>query len=252
VRDSRTARLGFFCAHLLAHTVVCRNRYAFLDTPVDVVSTGAPIRQSAIKALCALLIGTSALWLIDEGVQLRGSLSAGNDDIVARVKSEPLAVAKEAFGEYFGDLFNWIDLSSIVVSIVAMANALHDAPDLFGADIASGPSLMAVANLLCWARLFDAVRGVDGLAFYPYLLTEVFKDLVGFFVILIAVIIMFTVSLQTLAQPMEAILDGVNGSDATTESTAHVMQFFPTAFFKVRARCPLHSLPSRISNTSTY
>lgn len=194
----------------------------------------------AIKALCVLLIGTSALWLVDEGVQLRGSLSAGNDDIVTRIKIEPLTVAKEAFDEYFGDLFNWIDLSSIVVSIIAMANALHDAPDLFGDEFASGPSLMAVANLLCWARLFDAVRGVDGLAFYPYLLTEVFKDLVGFSVILVAVIIMFTVSLQTLAQPMEAIVDGVNGSDATTDSTAHVMQFFPTAFYKVRARSSFH------------
>ena len=293
-----TCRLVLFGAHLLFHTIACRNRYALIDRPIDVIETHSPLRLVSIKTLCALLIVSSIGWLIDEAVQLRGSLSAGNDDIVDRIKREPLALLRDAIAEYvsrarsrqcparfrptpipplspfsishrsaassihsaclhqtrplhphadphnllppsvryFDDAFNWIDLVSILTTILAMAYGLGNEdrgelqPQGVGSELAIGPSLMAVANLLCWARLFDAVRGVDGIAFYPYLLTEVIKDLVGFSVILLAVLLAFTVSMQALAQPswVDHTSSGSNGS-AVLVATAHSMQFFPTA-----------------------
>ena len=125
--------------------------------------------------------------------------------------------------EYVTYPFNYVDVFSGLVSIIAMCMALNMAPGPSTLEFAIGPVMMSIANLLCWLRLFDLIRAVPGVGFYPHLLDEVFTDLIPFTLIILSVLTAFTISWQTVAD-RKVVNGGVEIDNPYS--------YFPSAFVR--------------------
>ena len=241
-------RLAVYLVYLGIHTWVCRNRYN------TTFGTEASSEKLAIRIACVITIGAACLWLADEVVQFVVPLvdaSASERRLLSilerkQQKREPgiagLAWWLRSQTRYIGgplreyclDVFNWIDVSSCIVTIAAMAYATVERDDAaLTTGVATGPALLSVASLLCWARLFDMIRAIPGIGAYPYLLEEVFSDLRGFMCILLAMLVAFTVSLQTIAKPTFEDQGLGSNDDAQPDDTEdHPFSYFPSALYR--------------------
>ena len=148
-------------------------------------------------------------WLLEESVEIIAPVynaamefQAGVDDATERAKKsgqkKQRSVVEQhaavimwdalvsSLSEYLQTPSNYFDILSSVIAIIAMTYALSvDSEGPSEANYSAGPVFLSIASILSWMRLFDLIRAIPGLGFYPHLIDEVFKDLIPFTIILV-------------------------------------------------------------------
>ena len=171
-----TIRILLFLMYLTAHSffVALERNYdanALLSTdPADDV---AKATSWLVLLLGVAIIPSALCWLLSEAAQI-SNLGAN-------------------WKEYFRDLYNWNDICSSVVTIVTVLCVFA------GLDHGVTSSLASLSSLLVWLRLFEVVRGVPGLGFYPFLIVEAVTDMRPFLVVLFVTATAFSISMLPLA-----------------------------------------------------
>ena len=172
-----TIRIVLFIIHLTAHSFFIaleRDYDASTLLSTDPADEVAKAKSWAVFHLGVALIPSALCWLLSETAQI-SNLGAN-------------------WKEYFRDLYNWNDLASSIATIIVVICVFAEVDQGVTASIAS------LASLLVCLRLFEIVRGVPGLGFYPFLIIEAVTDMRPFLFVLFVTATAFSVSMLPLAK----------------------------------------------------
>ena len=167
-------RFSLFLVYLALHSLfVAQIRDFDRDALLSADADAKAVARAMLSVGCALIAGAVA-WLLSEMAKI-SNLGAN-------------------WKEYFRDLYNWNDCVSSFVTIAMVICIFAEV------DQGAASSMASLASLLAWLRLFEIVRGVPGLGFYPFLVIEAVTDMKPFLFVLFVTATAFSVSMMPLAK----------------------------------------------------